>query len=62
MIGLRSLNRYQASAGHLGFSLMLGVAVFVLFRYLWYPDALFALAGADKLLLLVVGIDVVMGP
>ncbi|HWT14265.1 MAG TPA: type IV pilin accessory protein, partial [Patescibacteria group bacterium] len=61
-MGIRGLNRWQASAGHLGFSVVLGLAVFALFRFLWYPDALFTLAGAGKLLLLVVGIDVVLGP
>lgn len=59
---IRNLNRWQAFAGHLSFSLLLGLAVFVLFRYLWYPDALFTLAGAGKLMLLVVGIDVTLGP
>lgn len=59
---IRNLNRWQASAGHLSFSLLLGLAVFALFRFLWYPGALFSLAGAGKLMLLVVGIDVVLGP
>ena len=59
---IRDLNRWQATAGHLTFSLLLGLAVFALFRFLWYPGALFTLAGAGKLMLLVVGIDVVLGP
>lgn len=61
-MNIRNLTRWQAFAGHLGFSLALGVAVFALFRFLWYPDALFTLAGAGKLMLLVVGIDVILGP
>lgn len=61
-MGIRSLNRWQASGGHFSFSLLLGLVVFALFRFVWYPDALFTLAGADKLLFLVVGIDVVLGP
>lgn len=61
-MGIRSLNRWQAVAWHPSASLMLGLAVLVLFRFLWYPGALFTLAGAGKLLLLVVGIDVVVGP
>jgi hypothetical protein len=59
---IRDLNRWQATAGHLTFSLLLGLAVFALFRFLWYPGALFSLAGAGKLMLLVVGIDVILGP
>lgn len=59
---IRSLNRWQAFGGHLSFSLLLGLTVFALFRFVWYPDALFTLAGAGKLLFLVVGTDVVLGP
>ncbi|MBK7144251.1 MAG: hypothetical protein IPH76_03200 [Xanthomonadales bacterium] len=42
--------------------MLLGLAVFALFSFVWYPDALFTLAGAGKLLILVVGIDVTLGP
>lgn len=59
---LRSLNRYQAFAWHFLFSAILGLAVFLLFRFVWYPGALWTLSGAGKLLLLVVGIDVTLGP
>ncbi len=61
-MNLRNLNRWQAGSGHLSFSVLLGAAVFVLFRFVWYPDALFELGGAAKLMLLVVGIDVALGP
>lgn len=59
---LRSLNRYKAAVLHLSFSLLLALLVFCLFRFLWYPDGLFSVAAAGKLLLLVTGVDVVMGP
>jgi hypothetical protein len=62
MMRIRSLNRWQAAGSHFVFSALLGLLVFCLFRYVWYPDALFTLAGAGKLLLLVIGIDVVLGP
>ena len=61
-MGIRNFNRWQAFGGHLSFSLLLGLAVFALFRWVWYPDALFELGGAGKLMALVVGIDVVLGP
>jgi hypothetical protein len=61
-MNLRNLNRWQAGGGHLSFSVLLGAAVFTLFRFVWYPDALFELGGAAKLMLLVVGIDVALGP
>lgn len=59
---LRSLNRYQAFSWHFLFSALLGLAVFLLFRFVWYPGALWDLSGAGKLLLLVVGVDVTIGP
>jgi len=59
---LRSFNRFQAAALHLCFSLLLALLVFCLFRFLWYPDGLFGVAAAGKLLLLVTGVDVVIGP
>ncbi len=59
---LRSLNRYQAFSWHFLFSALLGLAVFLLFRFVWYPGALWDLSGAGKLLLLVVGVDVSIGP
>ena len=62
MMGIRNFNRWQAFGGHLSFSLLLGLAVFALVRWVWYPDALFELGGAGKLMALVVGIDVVLGP
>lgn len=62
MMQLRNLNRFQAFAWHFLFSAVLGLAVFLLFRFIWYPGALWTLSGAGKLLLLVVGIDVTLGP
>lgn len=59
---LNKMNRWQASGGHLTFSLILGVAVYALFREIWYPDALFTLADAGGLLALVVGVDATLGP
>ncbi|MBI2396773.1 MAG: type IV pilin accessory protein [Xanthomonadales bacterium] len=61
-MGIRNLNRWQAFAWHLCGSLMLAGAVFLLFWKLWYPGALFNASGADRLLLLIAGVDVVVGP
>jgi hypothetical protein len=61
-MNIRNLNRWQAFSRHFGFSLLLGISVFVLFRYLWYPEALFVLAGAGTLMLILLGVDVVIGP
>jgi hypothetical protein len=59
---LSTMNRWQAFACHLTFSLILGAAVYFLFREIWYPDALFALADAGGLLALVVAVDTTLGP
>ena len=61
-MGIRSMNRWQATGWHLLFSLILGVAVFLLFRMLWYPGALWNVAAAGKLLLIVLGVDIAIGP
>ena len=58
----RKLNRFQAAGWHLTGSITIAIAVFVLFRFVWYPNGLFNVAAAGKLLLLVVGVDVVIGP
>jgi len=58
----RNLNRFQASVLHLTGSALIAVVVFLLFRFVWYPDGLFNVAAAGKLLLLVAGVDVVIGP
>jgi len=59
---IRDFNRWQAFGWHFSLSTLLGLAIFLLFRYLWYPGALWDLSGAGKLLLLVVGVDVTLGP
>lgn len=59
---LRSLNRFKASSIHLTLSLLLGVVIFLLFRLVWYPDGLFGISGAAKLLFLIVAVDVTLGP
>lgn len=61
-MGIRSLNRWQASGGHFLFSACLGIGIFLLFRFLWYPEALWELAGAGKLMLIILGVDVALGP
>lgn len=58
----RHLNRFQAAALHLTGSALIAVVVFLLFQFVWYPDGLFHVAAAGKLLLLVAGVDVVIGP
>jgi hypothetical protein len=56
------MTRWKASAIHLAISLFLGIAVFSLLFFVWYPGPLFSLTGGDRLMLILIGVDVVIGP
>jgi hypothetical protein len=56
------LNRFQAAGIHLAISCVIAIVLVVLMWWVWYPGPLFSAMGGGKLLLLIVGIDVVMGP
>ena len=59
---LTSLNRWKASAIHLGISAAIGISVVALMLALWYPQHYFAAMGGDTLIMLLFGVDVVIGP
>jgi hypothetical protein len=59
---LASLNRWQAAPIHLAISAVIASAVFGLMVFLWYPKPFFAAAGGTMLLVLLIGVDVVLGP
>ena len=42
--------------------LALGLALFALFWFIWYPAPTFVAIGAHQIFLLVVGIDIIIGP
>jgi len=54
--------RWQAGAVHLAISIVIGALLFVLVRWVWYPGVLFRISGGAELALLVIGVDVVIGP
>lgn len=56
------MNRWKASLVHLGISMLLVGAVAAYVIGFWYPPALLAMSHADKILLMLVGIDLVVGP
>ena len=56
------MNRYKASFTHFLISLGIAGLVYVAVRYLWYPGPLFEIAGGLELLLLVISVDVTLGP
>ena len=59
---LTSLNRWKASALHLAISAAIGVSVVALMLALWYPQHYFAAMGGGTLIMLLIGVDVVLGP
>ena len=61
-VQLTSLNRWQAALLHLAISAAIGAAVVVLMLVVWYPQPYFAAMGGDTLILLLIGVDVLIGP
>ena len=54
--------RWQAGLIHLAISAAIGGVLFALIRWVWYPGVLFNISGGAFLALLVIGIDVIIGP
>ena len=62
MLRLANLSRWQAGAGHLLLSAVIGASVLAAMIFVWYPLPYFEAAGGNDLVLLMVGIDVALGP
>lgn len=56
------MTRRRAFLLHLCISAVIGTAAIVLMFGVWYPPPYFSAAGADTLTLLLVGVDMVIGP
>jgi len=56
------MNRYKASFIHFLCSAVVLAAVFLLVRLIWYPGGLFEGASGTDLLVILVAVDVVLGP
>jgi hypothetical protein len=56
------MSRWKASAIHLSLSALVALGVLLLVLTLWYPGTLFRAAGANELVTILVGVDVVIGP
>jgi hypothetical protein len=56
------LSRWQAAGIHFLISVIVALAVVATMYFLWYPTPYFQAMGGDGLLMLVVGVDVVLGP
>lgn len=58
----QKVTRWKASGLHLIISAAIAAGALALMLLVWYPHPLFKAAGGDDLLLLLVGVDVVIGP
>lgn len=55
-------SRYAAALIHLGISLAVLACLFVVVFLLWYPAPFFAIAGAEQPAVLLIVVDLVLGP
>jgi hypothetical protein len=58
----RKMSRWKAAAIHLTISATIGLIVGALLFGVWYPPPYFHAAGADVLVLLMVSVDLTLGP
>ena len=56
------MSRWKAAAIHLSISAAIGLASAALIFGLWYPPPYSHAAGADELVLLLMGVDIILGP
>jgi hypothetical protein len=56
------MSRFRASLIHLGICALVAAALLVMFWFVWYPEPLFHAVGGYEIFLLVLAIDVTLGP
>ena len=56
------MTRWKASGIHFSISLMIGFFAFCLLYFVYYPQPYFAPAGASKLVMMLLSVDIVLGP
>ncbi|MEO8343589.1 MAG: TfpX/TfpZ family type IV pilin accessory protein [Gallionella sp.] len=56
------MSRWKASLIHLSISVTIATAVLALMLLVWYPYPLFAAVGGQQVLLILLGVDVSLGP
>lgn len=56
------MTRFKAAAIHLALSALVGASVLGIMLLAWYPTPYFEASGGSHLALLIVGIDIVLGP
>ncbi len=56
------MNRWKAASLHLGISAIIGTIVVGTMLLVWYPGPFFTAMGGNDLVLILLGVDVVLGP
>ncbi len=56
------MTRWKAAGLHLTISLLVGTIAFCLLYFVYYPQPFFVAAGADVLVLILLGVDIALGP
>lgn len=56
------MTRLGAASTHLAISAFVGAILFVLFRVIWYPPPLLQCVGGDHIFLILLAVDIVLGP
>lgn len=62
MFKIPAVSRFRAATVHLGISAAIAFAVLAAMLLLWYPPPYFNAMGGLELMLLIAGVDVVLGP
>jgi hypothetical protein len=62
MIKFKNISRYRAASTHLAISASIAAIVLLIMLAMWYPPPLFIAMGGGELALLIIGIDVIIGP
>ncbi len=56
------MSRWKAAGTHLAISFIVAALVGSVIYFVWYPPPYFTVAGGSNLMLLIMGVDVVIGP
>ena len=56
------MNRFKAASIHLGISAIIGIATLLFMLTVWYPGPFFEAVGGGGLVLILMGVDVTIGP
>src|SRR5262245_2596822 len=56
------MTRWKAAASHLAISVAIGGVVLALMLLVWYPEPYFTAAGGNRLVMILVAVDVILGP